>query len=93
MFSKIFSLKKENPTKKTMWTYEEIKEAIEIKWKDRTCECCGNRNWSVAEDAVQHAFHDPKLYKQCFLSIFVYCKNCGNLKQFVPDTLCNYRKY
>ena len=93
MFSKIFAPKKENLTKKVEWTFEEIKEALDIKWKDRTCECCGNTNWSMTEDALQHSFHNPKLYNRYYISIFVYCKNCGNLKQFLPDILCNDRKY
>ena len=92
MFGKIFSPKKENLTKKVEWTYKEIKEAIEIKWKDRTCECCGNTNWSITEDVFQHSFHDPKLYKQCYILILVCCDYCGNAKQFRPNTLCNYRK-
>ncbi len=87
MFSKIFSPKKENLTKKVEWTFEEIKEAIESKWKDRTCECCGRKNWCLAEDILKHLFYDPRLDDKCYMSVLVFCDHCGNMKNFKARTL------
>lgn len=87
MFSKIFAPKKENPTKKVEWTFEEIKEALEIKWKDRTCECCGGQKWRVTEDIFKHLFHDPRLDDKCYMSVLVFCEHCGNMKNFKARTL------
>jgi hypothetical protein len=87
MFSKLFSPKKENQTKKEKWTLKEMNEALNIKWKDRICECCGGQEWSLSEHAMKHSLYNPSYSDKCRTSVLVMCDYCGNMKNFLDKNL------
>ena len=67
-------------TKLTEEKQEQIINWLDEKWKNRICECCGNRTWEMADNIV---------YSICALgggypNILVSCSNCSNTKRFDP---------
>lgn len=84
MFGKLFSLQEENQENltKEKWTREEMKAALNIKWENRTCECCGGQKWELSEFVMEHGFYNPLYRNKYYTSILVICDHCGNMKNF-----------
>lgn len=64
------------------WILEQMYKILNTKWTNKTCECCGSKEWSFAEDLTQHRCVSPEFKNKCYISITVFCENCGNVKSF-----------
>lgn len=64
---------------------EKAQKWLKEKWINRVCECCGQSNWTLAEDLVMPMnFTGNKLSLggPTYPQIMLICTNCGNSKIF-----------
>jgi hypothetical protein len=96
MFGKFFGNKQEaNNTKMTKdesYVRDSIQRALDIKCKERICECCGCKAWYISECIGEHRFHDIKYNSKCYTMATTICKNCGNMKNFAINELFLLKK-
>lgn len=76
-----------NSNKEPFFSKEKQDKALQWlseKWGNRTCECCGQNNWNIADMLVAPPTFEGgmTLGGKTMPQVVVTCTNCGNTKHF-----------